>query len=526
MRHRGPDAQGVLRVTLPGASVTLGMSRLKIVDQSDITVPYDFRENLGVVLAFNGEIYNWMGLRGVLDHVPHGGWKTRCDAEVVAAAWRHRGPDCLDRFNGMFGLILVDVWEPCVFVARDRAGEKPLYRAVRGDIVYYASEIKALPVALTESTCPDADALEFDCAGPTMFADVEAVPPGCCSVHGHGENDLRTWWTLPDHEIESMEEKQAVDTLTDLLTDAVRIRHVAEVPVAVQLSGGLDSAIVQTVCQSERLYCVTFPEADNASKAKNAAQGRNAVPITFDRNDLVAALPSVAWHLDTPATWTAVCQWFMNKKIAADGAKIVLSGEGADELLGGYTRYRILHWLERALSDPVLSGYLPLFERSVGTPDEILGKMLDRGSTPESRAHARALVEEHGGSGGLIDRMAGTDFYTTMQVLLRMADRMASAFGLENRSPFFDYRVMEFAATIPARLKVTDHESKAVLRRVAERLGVHPAIVRERTKRGLYVPRSWGEGGSAWDRKWFVKLMETSWRERCCRPALCKGCEK
>lgn len=534
MRHRGPDAQGVLHVELSWASVTLSMSRLKVVDQSDLDVPYDFRSNFGVVLAFNGEIYNWRDLRTELDSFAKDGapgWKTRCDAEVVAAAWRRWGPGCLHRLNGMFAFVLVDTVSDAIFCARDRAGEKPFYSAQRGGVFYVASEPKALPVALEPGACPDAETLEFDCGRSTPFAGVNVLEPGWC-MYWPRQGVIRDggrsqWWQLPDAPEEPTRPSvdHQVDKLHALLMDASRIRHVAEVPVAVQLSGGLDSAIIQAVCQSEQLYCVTFPEVDNLSKAQLVARGYPVTPITFTRDELVDAIPEVVRHMDTPASWTSVCQWFMNQQVAADGNVVVLSGEGADELLGGYSRYRILYWVERMLNDARLSSYGPLIERTVGSREDVMGHMLDRGHDPQTRAHAMDLVEQHGGTGDLVERMARTDFYTTMQVLLRMADRMAAAFSLENRSPFFDYRVMEFAARLPSRYKVTGFESKAILRRIAERLGVDERVVNEKTKKGLYVPSNWGDGGLVWDRKWFARLMNDAWEQHCCRSALCEECE-
>jgi asparagine synthase (glutamine-hydrolysing) len=272
------------------------------------------------------------------------------------------------------------------------------------------------------------------------------------------------------------------------------------------------------VCGSDRLYCVDFPgEIDNLSAAKLAAKGKEIVPITFTRDELMDSLGDVVYQLDTPATWTAVCQYFMNKKIAEDGNVVVLAGEGADELFGGYARYRVLHWLDRMCRDVHLTEYEPLIARTFGSEDyrtAILTNMLNRGGA-KTRSHARSLVRHHADfDGSLVDRMMHIDFNTTMHVLLRMADRMAMAFSLENRAPFLDYRLMELSQKIPTRFKVDGHESKKVLRRVAERLGVDKRIVTEKTKRGLLVPPSWGDGPT-YDRGWFASAMDKAWRRQC-----------
>lgn len=545
LHHRGPDARGAVHIDLSWASVDLGMTRLKIVDQSDLEVPFDFREHLGVALAFNGEIYNWRDLARRLGE-PEGGWRTKCDAEVVAAAWRKHGTGCLDLFNGMWGMVLVDTWAEEILVARDRAGEKPVYWASRrtacpeygaGGAIYLTSEAKAFPFELRPRTSLDVATLEFDFREETPFEDVQALPPGSLFQWNHSPLLDDTfyspgrWWELPYREPrvprEEPPEDVVVRDLTDLLVDAIQIRHVAEVPVAVQLSGGLDSSIVQAVVESERCYCVTFPGdgVDNLTAAILASQGTEVVPVTFSRDELVEVLPEVAYHLDTPATWTAVCQWFLNRKIAEDGNVIVLSGEGSDELFGGYARYRVLWWLEELRHDRGLAEYVPLIDRTVGSPEDVLGRMLDRGDSRWTASHARELVVEYGGGADLpmTSRMARTDFYTTMQVLLRMADRMAAAHSLENRSPFFDYRLMEYAARLHPAWKIDRWQSKAILRSVASELGVPYGICAEKQKKGLFVPASWGTGGAKWNRAWFAELMRSAWETRCCRSAICSG---
>ena len=510
LHHRGPDGSGQLATSLSWASVSLEMTRLKIVDQRSIVVPFTF-PYLGIVFAYNGEVYNWRALREELsDGTP---WMTECDAEVVARAWRRWGPAALDRFNGMWGMCLVDEREGVVFLARDRAGEKPLYYAPLGQGICFASEVKALPIRFEETPCAELETLEFDCLETTPFKDVRRLGPGeylfLDSPKSIARPQPKTWWTLSSEVDESMSWARAVDETHALLVDAIRLRAAAEVPVAVQLSGGLDSALIQAVVKSDRLYCVTFPEADNLTAARLASCGREIKSVTFGLADLLEALPKVAWHLDTPATWTAVCQWFMNRQIAEDGAVVVLSGEGADELFGGYSRYRALYWLMEMQADQHLEGYHSLCASLFG---DILAKMLNRGGDA-TLAHARLLVDIFGGKGDLVQRMSRVDFHTTMACLLRMADTMAAAHSLENRSPFLDYRVMELAAIMPMRWKVTASESKAVLREVARRLGVPGVVVDERTKKGLFIPWAAWRGEKGWDRSSFAVAMREAWRK-------------
>lgn len=550
MRHRGPDAGGAWTGKLPWCSsvklewcrVDLGMARLKIVDQSDISVPYQFAP-AGVTLAFNGEIYNWRELRAELG----GDWETECDAEVLSRLWRRWGPEMLDRLNGMWAMVLVDELVGEVFVARDRAGQKPLYYAQTLDGgLYFASEAKALPLALEETSCPDAEIFEFDWGEATPFRGVRRLNAGH-SLLLREPGDLSTpkpkrWWPLPPVEPTDRSYADCLEELTALVIDAVRIRLSSEVKVALQLSGGLDSAIIyhawSSICgegaANAGKYCVDFvlDGIDNLSAAQLVAP--DVLPVTFSAAEMKEILPQVLYHLDTPATWSAVCLWKLAERIAGDGHRIVLSGEGADELFGGYSRYRILHWLQRAVDDLKLTAYKPTIDYVLGNQLELVAKMLDRSPLGQYRARVTSLVTRAAEGADSLPRVAmRTEFGTTMQVLLRMADRMASAWALENRCPLLDYRVIGLASKLPTAWLITDARSKSILRDVALRVGVHQQVVDEQTKKGLAIPWArWAAelgietagGRGAWDRSGFARLCWDIWRAKCLRPADCLGC--
>ena len=541
LAHRGPDAAGTSSIKLPWADVSLSMSRLKIVDQCDLQLPFAFPA-FGVSIAFNGELYNWRELRAKLSPAD---WQTECDAEVVAAAWHKWKAGCLEHFNGMWGFVLVDQETNEIFIARDHAGLKPVFLAQREDTLYVASEAKALPVALEETPCADLEAFEYDFGESTPFHGVQRLAPGCCiRLRGPDVHTRATrWWQLPsvpETEIPTRPLHDVVEEAGALLLDAVKIRAVAEVPAALQLSGGLDSALIYECVKKVdpvlgreiKLYCVSFDQdgIDNMSAARLAAGAeRELTVINFDLSALMSVLPDVVYHLDTPATWSSVCLWYLAQRISADGVKIALSGEGADELFGGYTRYRILNHLDRMRADVHLTGYEPTIVHLLGTRSGFVARMLDHSPRGAKLPHVIDLVRSHaGGMKTLLRTAMRTEFYSTMQVLLRMGDRMAAAFSLENRCPFLDYRLIELAASLPNSMLVNEHESKVVLRGVARSLGVHRSIVEEKTKRGLAVPwAKWNPSAAGglgargvWDRSTFAALMLRTWRERCLRPAL------
>lgn len=520
LAHRGPDAIGEFAVRLPWGDVRLGGTRLGIVDaRREVPVPFKVGYD-PAVLAFVGEVYNHAELRLELsDGVP---WASRCDTEAVLRAWRRWGPGMLDRMNGMWGLALADPARGELFLARDPKGAKPLYYAWHRDVLHFASEVKALGVPLSEGPCPDADVLEFDCGRQTPFAGVYALQPGEYLLVRGQQVVHHAYFSLPPSDPDPrLTFDAAAEELTALVKSAIEIRFPAECSCALLLSGGLDSAIIQAVLQlpAERLYTVTFPEQDVLSEAEAASLGEGVTPVTFTLNDVEEVLPRVMYHLDTPATWTAVCQWFVCEQMGKDGHRVVLSGEGADELLLGYTRYRLLYWLDRMAGDPHCTGYEPAMQNLHGT-DRIglLARVLDR-SGGQALEHARSLCQAHSLATSLVEDMARIDYHTTMQVLLRMADRMAAAFSMEGRAPFLDPRIIAFSQKLPVAFRVNEHESKAVLRQVARRLGVPAPITEERTKRGFCLPwNQWSRAGEGtlrgvWDRGAYATWQKAVWRD-------------
>jgi len=522
LHHRGPDDRGTREVTLPWGFGILGATRLSIVDATGTVPVPGYFPVVGVVIAFNGEVYNWRELRQELsDGTP---WDTWCDTEVVAHAWRRWGVGMLGHVNGMFSFVLVDLRKNVVFLARDRSGEKPLYFSTLDGVFFFASEAKALGVPFVEGTCPEQDVLEFDCLDDTPFRGIKRLDPGHYLLL-RDLSDLQVpkpeiWWRFPTDIDEDMTYTQAVDETEALLVDSIRLRSNTEVPTTALVSGGLDSAIVQAVAKFPLVLCCNFPQdgMDWLPQARLAAPGAEVVSVTFGLDETLRDLDQIAFHLDTPATWTALAQWFLAKEMHTRGYKVVLSGEGADELFAGYSRYRILWWVAQARQDPQLAKYQMLIDLMTGTDTDILAKMLDR--SPQNRSYAQALrlVRQFSTTGDLVGDMLRVEWHTTMQCLLRMADRMMAAHSLENRSPFLDHRLIELAARMPTRHKITPTRSKAVLRDVALRVGVNPAIVNDPTKVGFVVPwNKWrgtqDEGGrGAWDRGDFARSLQTAWR--------------
>ena len=524
LAHRGPDGDTHREVSLAWGHASLSVCRLAITggpmaDEASHTMTARGER----VIAFNGEIYNHRDLRAELDEYT---WRTECDTEVVLHAWDRWREHCVDHLNGMFAFVIVDPARDTVFAARDRAGEKPLYYAQRGDVTYFASEIKAMPFPLVEVECADMRVLEFDFRAATPFKDVFALEPGrCLRIGGSRHLELSTYWTLPQPDTAS-NAPWLLDDLTGTLVDAVRIRARTDRPVAALVSGGLDSAIIHAIAQTEHLYTVGFADVDldevldSAGLAVSGYLHDPSPPhvVSFGLDGARERLGDIAYHLDTPATWTALAQWFLASAIRREhgSGTVVLTGEGADETFAGYARYKVLSHIDSMRSDPALADYSPLQHHLFGGDIDILTRLLNRATPGAFTEHARDIVSTFANGPSLVRSAMRLDWHTTMQCLLRMLDRMMAAHQLEARCPFLDHRVVELAAQLPSRWLIDDYGTKLALREIARRLGVHRSITDEQRKRGFYVPwNKWTNGArgsrGAWDRGDFAKTMRQAW---------------
>lgn len=299
--------------------------------------------------------------------------------------------------------------------------------------------------------------------------------------------------------------KQEALALIDILRSAVANCMQGD-KVAVQLSGGLDSAIVQAIAKCENLYCITWPEEDNLTTAKLAASGREVEGVTFTYEEMLETLPEIAKLTDGKGTWTQAAQWFCGRAMAADGVTVVLNGEGADELFWGYPRYKVLRRLDANYSDPKLAAYQDATAYKIhGSPVDAVAALLSRNM---SRVQAQELAESANYDRGCAGAAADVEERVGLVELLHFEEVIAAAHGIEHRWPFMDPRVIEFAHSLDADALINENHCKAILRRVAAMLGVHCDIVNETTKKGLFIPQSWRpKGEPKWSRRWFAELM-------------------
>jgi asparagine synthase (glutamine-hydrolysing) len=533
IRHRGPDDEGV-RVE-PGMG--LGMRRLSIIDLSTGHQPIH-NEDKTVWVVFNGEIYNYRTLRSELESLGHR-FYTATDTETIVHAYEQWGEDCFLRLRGMFGIALWDSRQRALLLARDRVGIKPLHYAVAGNRLYFGSEIKSI---LTAGVRPELDANALDHyltflytpQTTSIFAGIHKLAPGHLLRWQNGSARVRRYWELPAEE-RAMSEDEAVEGLRGVLRDAVRSHLMSDVPLGAFLSGGVDSSLVvglmaEASDRPVRTFSIGFdePRYDELEHARTVARHFGTDHHEFVvRPDALSILDDLIDHFDEPfGDSSAVPTWYVSQ-LARQHVTVVLSGDGGDELFGGYDRY---------LPHPRVAAFdrwSPRGGRAVAAliwprlPHGTTGKNFLRMVARDARgrylyqmgffhrdekpalltSELRSRITDSDADSRFIDRfdrysalpwsaqMMHVDFETYLpEDILTKVDRMSMAHSIESRVPLLDNDVVEFAARIPASLKVRNGRRKHVLKQAAEAL--LPSAILDRRKQGFSVPLSvWFRGG-------------------------------
>ena len=492
LSHRGPDDMGFY---IEGP-VQFGSRRLAVLDVEGGHQPMtNSSQDLWILL--DGDIFNFNDLRKELESSGHV-FETMTDTEVALHSWEEWGPGCLPRFNGQFALA---VWDgKALYLARDRMGEKPLYYYQRGGRLLFGSEIKSL---ITDITAKPRFTDEFrDFEAPlftdTLFANIRELMPGTFLRFDGKDLSIRDWWEVPVYEGPYRSEADYIEELRWLLEDSVRLRLKGDFPVGVFLSGGIDSTIIAALARVEQGFIVSFPETgepyDERSVARRVAEDLDMKLHIIEPKprDLREYLPGMIWHLDQPVGSLSSLGAFMASRKAFDeGVKSVLVGQGADEIFGGHVRYLMMLAEDRLGQEPVLQNYLPLARyfwhpQMFGEPADRYYDLLNRGPGKDRkcRNRVRELFAKHK---NLTDKMAYTDIHIALPTVLAMDDRATAAFGIENRNPFLDHRLVEFAFKLPPELKTDGFTGKSILRKAMR--GIAPDYVLDRPdKMGLVIP--------------------------------------
>lgn len=513
LHHRGPDQQRLFAIEVPQhGTLTLGQARLNIVDRNDVSLPVRIGQS---VILFNGEIYNHPELRSELTQL---GWRfqTRTDTEVVLAAYLHWGRDCLHKFNGMFALAIWDGER--FFLARDRMGKKPLFYRCAAGSFEFASEIKAFD--RLEFVGNDAfDLFEFCFDEHTLFRGILALPPGHELTYDveRGTCDVRSYWDI-EHTVGQRiaDERKAVDTFIDLLTDAVRLRLRADVPVTLFLAGGIDSSLIAKLSGVTEAFTCQFEEFRDTINEEGPVRdlahrlGFQSHVVRPTRAQFFEDLPSIAYHLEMPTGSFSAFPLFELARAAHErNYKVTLSGEGSDELFAGYARNEFLVGDVLDLSSAKQRHYSAMLARYHGDELDRFCRMASRTGLAGASLLRAYFSSRWSAQRSFLDNLCYVETRVFLQPLLQMSDRMGMAHHVEVRCPFLDHRLVEFAFSLDDSLRFRNGTGKWIVRRAAEKLLPKDCDVLKRpVKDGLPTPVNlWLQGRSTFDRRHWNALL-------------------
>ncbi len=540
LKHRGPDDEGELIQNSTGVSIGLGHKRLSIIDLSPAGKQPMANEDETIWITFNGEIYNFKELRNELKKKGHG-FRSNSDTEVIIHLYEERGAKCLDSLNGMFAFALWDSKRKTLFLGRDRVGKKPLHYSICDGGIIFASEIKGLLQHPDVSKELDLESLskyltyEYVPAPATIFKSIKKLEPGHYLLYCNGEVGLFKYWEIPleDYPITDRTEAQYTEELRETLDKAVRSRLVADVPVGLFVSGGLDSGLVAAFAArtGQQLECFTIgfdePSFDESRYALQIAQalGIKQNLKIFHAQEMLRMVEKLADILDEPLADPSILPLYLLSQFASEKMKVVLSGDGGDELFAGYQTYQahklvtfydalpgfMKSILRRVASSlPVSHGYLSTdykikqFLKGVGVSSEIRF-FLWRGAfsnmekkdllSPELRVELQnhnpyedifRYVKESG-----LTRELERILYLSMKLYLQdnnlvTVDRASMANGLEVRCPLLDKNFVEFVCHLPTDYKLKKLKTKYLLKKAAE--GLLPQNIIYRQKKGFGLP--------------------------------------
>ena len=537
--HRGPDDEGFLESQTASGDFRIGLAhrRLSIIDLSTGHQPIG-NEDGSVQIVFNGEIYNFQGLREELIARGHQ-FRTASDTETIVHAYEEYGDDCVEHFRGMFAFAIWDARRERLLLARDRFGKKPLYLYEDDGSILFASEIKSLLQYPQLSVQADTDAIWEYLAyryvpGPrTLFRNIRKLQPGCCAAWEKGQFREWSWYQPPDCGVRPDVDlpDDPVGAFLERLEEAVSIRMVSDVPFGAFLSGGIDSsAVVGLMSRHSNLPVKTFSVGFSESQYSELRYARTIADqfktdhheLTVSQDHLMDELPALVRFRDAPVAEPSDIPIYLLSKEAGKTVKMVLTGEGSDEFLGGYPKhvferyasaYQVLPAMIRAgLLEPLVQALPYRFRRAktaivnLGLEDwrERMARWFGALSSKEraelvafrptaSTPLTQAMQIPVAGNTALRKILCFDQTSWLPDNLLERGDRMTMAASIEARMPFMDHELAAFVSSLPDHMRVRGRTTKWILREAMKRM--LPAEILERPKVGFRVPvNEWFRG--------------------------------
>ncbi|WP_406349732.1 asparagine synthetase B family protein [Streptomyces sp. NBC_00658] len=508
--HRGPD--GTMHATSIDGWAVLSMNTLLIVDRQAMPGPYLDCET-GVLLAFNGEIYNYRQQAAAWG-IPLAARET--DAHLLLRAWAKIGPSCLDGLDGMFALAVYDPRAGKLFLARDRLGEKPLYWRLDGGRLAFASEVTTLtgygaaPLVLR----PEMLSVETPIGADTPFQGIQLLAPATLlsfdiatsSLHQH------TWWTLENRQPFEGTYAEALADFSVVLAEQVPLRA-PSCDFALLLSGGLDSSVLAYLLRPPVCVTVRYPGQDRLDESQIAATiaadiGAELVVVEPDHLDFTTVLPHLMGALDYPmGNASTFSEYMAYQKIAGLGLRVVVGGLGPDEFLMGYVRHALVLFGADAVLGAGMDAYRPLAAKLMHTagedldPAEAVTRLVLRGPDPDGRIRSLVAAAMGKAGGDMARGLTLADLSTAWRPLVMTSDKLASAYALERRSPYLARELVELSYRLPSEYKISGPTTgKRILRDAAKALGLPREVWGSRDKLGFASPvPTWLNGPlSAW----------------------------
>jgi len=538
LRHRGPDGEGYYMDTFAG----LGHCRLSIIDLETGSQPIT-NESGDVWIAYNGEIFNHAELRPGLERDGHV-YRTRSDTETILHAYEQYGPDCVHHLRGMFAFAIWDRRSRTLFCSRDRLGIKPFYYRWDGRRFIFASEIKALlchpsvSAALDESLLSEYLAFGYTSGPRTLFSGISRLMPAHRLRLSPSGLAVESYWDVPHRPAAAVGDEQFwICECRRRLEETVRMRLMSDVPLGMFLSGGVDSSAIaalmaRMVTGRVKTFSVGYREShfSELGYAREVAQtiGTDHHEVVIGPEEFFGELPHLVWHEDEPIAWPSSVSLHFVSRLASAQVKVVLTGEGSDELFAGYGRYRYYllnrHWMDgysrlpsglrRSVASFIsASGLLSanlrrrLGHSFLGREASIESLYLDNFYSAFSPTQQLALAKPGAEAMGptyeaflnyfdsrpdssLLPRLLYADQKTYLVELLMKQDQMSMASSIESRVPLLDHHLVEFAASVPDHLKIRNGVGKYILKRAVEDL--LPRNIVYRSKMGFPTPlRDW-----------------------------------
>jgi len=542
LAHRGPDDENIW--THPHEHIGFAHRRLSIIDLDNGDQP--MRDDNGNWLVHNGEIYNYVELRHELGEDT---FKTECDTEVILRAYEKWGVDCVSHFRGMFAFALWDESKGQLLCVRDRFGIKPFYYTINNGIFYFASEAKALmpfldQIGIDIDGFKDYLTFQFCLNNKTLFENVYQLEPGHVLTVKNSEVQARRYWQVYYTRDFSHSQKYFEEKMQELLSDSIKLHLRSDVPIGAYVSGGIDSGIIASLASEKYTDFIGFTgkfsygdKYDESQYARELAHSCNFQLDEIDINldDFINNIQKVIYHLDYPVAGPGSFPQYMVSELASRKRKVILGGQGGDEIFGGYTRYLVAYFeqcikgaIDGTLNDgnfivtyesmipnltalrdykPMLKSfwkdglfeskdkrYYHLINRAPMIDDEVNWGLL--GAYTPFQSFLELFNAYNVEQGSYFDNMTHFDFKTLLPALLHVEDRVSMAHGLESRVPLLDHPLIEMAATIPSSIKFKDGTLKYILKKSFQN-NLPNAIMSREDKMGFPVPLvDWLKGGA------------------------------